>query len=76
MKNNYYATNYRAGDAFLAGHLGEWVQGNKNKLTKTQLAHIVTVLETYSLEIYEDKQDVDKMVRHLNMMFDNINNED
>ena len=65
--------DYRAGDAFLAGHFGEWVNCYKSKMTKTQLAHLVAIMETYYMDVFEGTQDPDKMSRHLNMVFEDIN---
>lgn len=77
MNNNsktYYTEMYgRAGDAFMAGHLGGWVNENKSKMTKSQLAHLVAVMETWSMDVFEGTQDPDKMSRHLNMIFENLN---
>lgn len=68
---NQYA-EMKAGDAFLAGHLGDWVRGHKNQLTKNQYAHLVCLLERYSFDMYEEKQEPDKMMRYLNLIFDDI----
>lgn len=70
MINEY--GNYMAGDAFLAGHLGDWIQVHKNELTKSQYAHLVSLLEKYYMDVYEGKQDPDKMTRHLNLIFKDI----
>lgn len=69
---NEYA-QLRAGDAFLAGHFGEWANAHKNQITKTQFAHLVALMETYYMSVYEGTQDPDKMVRHLNLIFKDIN---
>lgn len=71
MKDNQYA-DFRAGDAFLAGHLGDWVQAHKNQITKTQFAHLVTIMEQFTMDVFEKTQDPDKMVRHLNLIFEDI----
>lgn len=70
--NNQYA-NDRAGDAFIAGHFGEWTNAHKNEITKSQFAHLVAIMETYYMDVYEGKQEPDKMSKHLNMIFSNIN---
>ncbi|MBO7733212.1 MAG: hypothetical protein J6S67_11680, partial [Methanobrevibacter sp.] len=67
---NYYATEYKAGDAFLAGHLGEWVAGNKEHLTKNQLVHLINDLDRYWKEVASNTEDPDKMTRHLNLIFE------
>lgn len=66
--------NYTAGDAFIAGHFGNWTAEHKSEMTKTQLAHLVAIMEGYYMDIYEGTQDPDKMARHLNMIFEDINN--
>ena len=70
--NNQYA-NINAGDAFIAGHFGEWTNAHKNEITKSQFAHLVALMETYSMDVYEGTQNPDKMARHLNLIFSNIN---
>lgn len=72
MKKSQYA-EYKAGDAFMAGHFGEWVSAHKSEMTKTQLAHLVAIMETYSFDIFEGNQDPIKMSNHLNLIFENIN---
>jgi hypothetical protein len=72
MKKSQYA-EYKAGDAFMAGHLGEWTNDHKSEMTKTQLAHLVALMENYGFEIFEGKQDPIKMAKHLNLIFENIN---
>lgn len=69
---NQYA-EMKAGDAFLAGHFGEWVEGHKNEITKTQFAHLVAIMEDYYMNVYEGTQNPDKMMNHLNLIFRNIN---
>lgn len=70
--NNEYA-NINAGDAFIAGHFGEWTNAHKNQITKSQFAHLVALMETYSMDIYEGTQNPDKMAKHLNLIFKDIN---
>lgn len=67
--DNQYS-KLRAGDAFLAGHLGEWVAGNKQYLTKNQLVHIINDLDFYWKQVAENTEDPDKMTRHLNLIFE------
>lgn len=74
MNKRIYTEMYgRAGDAFMAGHLGEWVNENKSKMTKSQLSHLVGLMENWSIDVFEGTQDPDKMAKHLNMIFEDLN---
>lgn len=68
-----YAT-YTAGDAFTAGHIGNWTEEHKSEMTKSQLAHLVAIMEGYYMDVYEGTQDPIKMAKHLNLIFEDINN--
>lgn len=75
MNTKSQYADYRAGDAFLAGHFGEWVNCYKSKMTKTQLAHLVAIMETYYMDVFENIHNPDKMASHLNMVFEDLNKE-
>lgn len=72
MKDNQYA-DYSAGDAFIAGHFGEWVCFHKKEMTKSQLAHIAVILEQFVFETYEGTGDPDRIATHFNLIFEDIN---
>ena len=67
-----YATDYNAGDAFIAGHFAEYVEGNKKHFTKSQLAHIAATMANAIMEALEDEFDPDKMARHLNLVCESV----
>lgn len=58
-----YATT-SAGDAFIAGHLMDWLY--YHKATKGEMLHIIGIL---SREGISEDFDVDKFARHLNMIY-------
>ena len=77
MKNNKinkYA-DISAGDAFIAGHFRDWADAHKNKITKTQFVHLIAIFEEYYVAVFEERHNPDKMARHLNLMFNDINQE-
>lgn len=71
IKSQY--ADYKAGDAFVAGHMGEWFNAHKSEMTKAQLVHIITIMENEFFLKEREEQDPIKFAKHLDMIFDDIN---
>ncbi len=67
---NFYGT-YSAADAFIAGHLTDWVEAHKKDIPRGKLIYLLGIMEARALG-EKGFEDPDATARHIHMVMASV----